>query len=359
MKPRVGFCLAVSLLTSHLSRPYAADGFQFLELQAEARRAAMGGAGAALSDDAGAFAANPAALGETGRDELSLSYMSYVEGGALGAAAYAHPLASGAGWGLRALSLDHGTFDGFDAMGDKSASYGAKDLSLALGYGRPLGASWRWGASAGHVRSTLADASADTVEAGFGLLWAPAGVGPFSRLRLGAAVRHLGSGGSFEKEQTALPRVLAAGASWRGFSDAWILAVDAEKPRTGSAGFKVGQEIWFSRVLALRAGYRSDRDLAESFSLGLGVRFRDLRVDYAFAASQGSFAEAHRLGFSWRFGGKAEALYEEAARLMQRGDPADAALKLKKVLDLEPRHRGALLLLREAAERMKDEEPPK
>lgn len=342
---------------SHFPFPvsHASDGFQFLELPADARRAAMGAAGAALADDAAGAAANPAAYAEAGRDELSFSYTSTVEDGALGTASYMHALASGGGLGVRVLSMDYGTFAGYDASDGKAADYGARDLSLSAGYGHPWGSSWRWGASLGHVSSTLADASADTMEGNLGVLWSPAGAGAWSRLKLGAALRHLGSGGSFEKETAALPRTLALGASWKGFSEAWVISADMERPRAGGGVFAVGQELWFSRVLALRAGWRSDRDMAGAFSLGLGARFRDVRVDYAFAVGAGAFADTHRMGVSWRFGGSVESLYEEAARLMQKGDAAEAALKLKKVLDLNPRHRRALFLLREAAERMKEE----
>jgi hypothetical protein len=332
----------------------ASEGFRFLELQADARRAALGGAGAALTDDASAFSVNPAALAEAGRDEISFSYMSYVLDSSLGAASYVHPLSTG-GLGLRAVALDYGALDGYDASGAKTSAYAAKDLSLSAGYGRAWGSSWRWGASVGEVRSSLGDVSAETVEAGAGVLWAPPGLGPLSRLRLGAAVRHLGAGGSFETEPAALPRTVAAGAAWSGFSESWLLAADVEKPRSGSARFVVGQELWISRALAFRAGWRSDQDLAGAFTMGLGARFRDLRVDYAFASGEGRFGNTHRLGFSWRFGGQAEALYDQAVELLRKGDAAEAVLKLKKVLDLAPRHRRALSLMREAAERMKDE----
>ena len=40
---------------------------------------------------------------------------------------------------------------------------------------------------------------------------------------------------------------------------------------------------------------------------------------------------------------------------MQKGDTAEAVLLLKKVLDLNPGNRRAMLLLREAAESMKRE----
>lgn len=332
----------------------ASDGFRFLELQSDARRAALGGAGTALADDAAGIASNPAGLGEAGRDELSLSYMTYAVDTSLGSAAYVHPLATG-GVGLRVLTLDYGTLDGFDATGGRASPYSATDLSLSAAYGRPWGSSWRWGASLGQVQSSVGDLSAETVEAGAGVLWAPPGTGALSRLRLGAALRHAGSGAAFEKESAALPRVLAAGMSWRGFSEAWVLAVDAEKPRTGGTRLRAGQELWLSQVLVLRAGWQSDQDLAGSLSLGLGVRFRDLRVDYAFAGGDGSFDNVHRMGISWKFGGKVEALYEEAARALQKGDSAEAVLKLKKVLDLDPRHRRALALIREAALQMQRE----
>jgi hypothetical protein len=348
-----GFFRAVVIFIAMASSVSASDGFEFLEMKSDPRRAALAGAGVALTGDA-VFSANPAGLAETARDEISLSYASGVVGTSFGGASYVHPLSAG-GAGLRVLSLDYGTFDGYDASGGRAAGYAAKDLSLSAGYGRAWGNAWRWGGAVGQVRSTLGDASAETLEGNAGVLWAPSDVGPFSGLKLGAAVRHLGAGGSFEKERAPLPRTAAVGLSWKAFAESWLLAADVEKPRTGKTAFAAGQELWVSPGLALRAGWRSDQDLTGAFTLGLGMRFKDLRVDYAFAPGQGRFGDTHRAGLSWRFGGQVEALYEDAVRLLQKGDTAEAVLKLKKVLDLSPRHRRALSLMREAAERMRNE----
>jgi len=72
------------------------DGFTFLTMTEGPRAASMGGAGAALADDAPASLDNPAALGVLRVDEAQMAYASLPASMSYGSLAYAHPFSASA-----------------------------------------------------------------------------------------------------------------------------------------------------------------------------------------------------------------------------------------------------------------------
>lgn len=360
MRPRQAGMLCALLLAGLQARRASAasgeDGFQFLDLAAGTRQAALGRAATAVADDVNAVLANPAALAELRRGEASFQYLRHLEESSHHVMNLSHPTASGS-LGFQLQTFDHGTFPAYDRTGAPAGETKAGDLLVGVGYGRALGASWSAGAVVKQVQETIGDDQAKAIALDAGVLYRPAAL---PRLRFGAAARNQGSGASFAREETPLPAAWSVGASWRGFSEAWTTAVDVDQPRDGASVLRVGQEVWVNPSLALRGGLHGRDAVSAGWSAGLGFRFRDIEMDYAFASGKKGFESVHRAGILFRFGGKAEALYQEGVRLLQAGSYAEALLKFKKALDVDPRHRRAVARMREAARALRrDREEPR
>ncbi len=112
------------------------------------------------------------------------------------------------------------------------------------------------------------------------------------RLNLGASVLNAGPDFKLVSEPSPLPLSFRTGASflWREI----LFASDLLFPRGNKAKTGWGVERSF-RNLTLRAGYQTGYD-EKNFSAGLGVVYRNFRLDYAFVPYQSDLGSAHRFG---------------------------------------------------------------
>lgn len=325
------------------------DGFSFLSMTSTPRASAMGDAGGALADEAGSSLDNPAALGVLRAGEAQAAYASLPESLAYGALSYARPFSVGAA-AAHVHVLEYGDITGYDGAGLRSGAFSARDTLFAAGWGRPVGRSWSVGVNGKQVGQSIAGRSATVLAADLGALYRPTGA-----LSLSFGLRNLGGKATFVGEGTALPRTLHAGGALRLFSEAWVLAAEARRPTDGDLSFHAGQEVWLHNVLAVRAGWRSDRDLGSGLTVGFGVRLQAARIDYSFSPMGDAFGQAHRVGLSFRFGGAGEKAYQEGVSLAQQGHHAEAIMKFKATLDADPGHRGAVRGLRESVTSLQKE----
>jgi len=136
---------------------------------------------------------------------------------------------------------------------------------------------------------------------------------PQHDIELGLALRNLGTRMKFDRDEEDLPLEVAGGISvpfsW-GDWDASLpprlrLSVEGAVPRNQEVDFKFGAEGWVHRYVALRAGYDSRNDLGPGYSLGLGFRYEDLEIDYAFVPFD-HVGDAHRVSLTYSFGGDAD-----------------------------------------------------
>jgi hypothetical protein len=344
------FCLSVSLLTSHDSPLYAAagkDGFVLAGMTESPRSAAMAGSAAALADEAASSLENPAALGVLRAREAQAGYASLPESLSHASLSYLHPFAESA-LGLHAQVLDYGDIVRYDGFDERGASFGARETLLAAGWGRSFGRSWAAGLNVRQAALSIDGKSASALAADLGLLRRQ------GRFTLSAGVRNAGGRATFVRDATALPRAMHAGAAARFFSEAWAVSGEWRRSSDGEASLHVGQEIWVHNALAIRAGWRSDRDLGGT-TFGFGIKLKAVRLDYAFSPLGEAFGQSHRAGLSFRFGGAGERAYEEGLQAAQRGHHAEAILKFKAALDADPAHKAAVRALRESVTALEKE----
>lgn len=166
------------------------------------------------------------------------------------------------------------------------------DLAVDLGYTRRIGDRWAVGVVGRYARfKRPGDIRDNALAVDLSAAWMmPVEIGSFSMLRAGAKAANLG--GCFGDTARRLPMSLTAGAALDTFlTDAHEITVGADlgycfTPRSvRSFQLAAGVEYNLMQLMQVRAGYHygEDRYFDPSYtSVGAGVRFLHLRLDFAY-----------------------------------------------------------------------------
>jgi hypothetical protein len=346
---------------------------EFLNLGAGPRAAAMGDAQVGLADDAYTAYWNPAGLSSLRTPEAAFTQTQYLQNISQEYVAYALPRTRYGSFGASFSYLGYGSLEGYDATGQPTGSVGASDMDFGLSYSRDLFLEERYGTelSAGvtgkWIQEKLASVGASAYAADLGLLFAP-GIkwGEFwNGWKAGLALRNVGSSMTFDQESFPLPRTLSAGLSYTGRwrDESITLAVDGRQPNDGSRSIGVGLEIWTLQAFVLRAGYTSEEDLGNGLSIGAGIRFRTIQVDYAFA-SEGAMGNTQKIGLTLRFSPPkpnpvllAQHAFEKGMREFKKGRYNDSLTDFTQTLELDPSHPQALDMMKRTYEKLNEPMP--
>jgi len=281
------------------SRAMAAPGAtqsEFLKIGLSARAAAMAGAYGAVSDDLGALEYNPAGLALLSNSQVSAMYAQWLADINFGSVAGAHvlPFLGTVGGSLSAIST--GTIEG------NLRNFEASSYLVRAAWARSLMENVSVGAGLKVMQESIANLSSTGGTVDGGILFVPV-----HGVTLGAAIMNLGKASAFEDVSDSMPLLMKVAAAFKGMESAYgmvILAADLDYYPAPARLFypAVGVEYWGGRNFALRAGYaRRETDLsaeAAGLAVGLGVRWENLRIDYAYAPFS-SLGNTHRVTFNW------------------------------------------------------------
>ena len=262
-------------------------GANFLKIGVGARAAAMGEAFTAVTDDSTSLYWNPAGLTRVKGREFSAMYNVWFEGIGQGYVSAGFPLLGGTmALGINYVSM--GDFDGRDESGNPTETFQASDLGISVGFAGRLGR-FLLGLSGGMIRSTIAGntQSAFLVTLG-GLVEISQG---FS---VGAVAQNLGT----RLGEDPLPLILKAGLALELGS--FSLAADIGKSQDTDLYYCVGIESWIGNVVALRAGYRTGRDVGPGWTAGLGFKMGEFELDYAYVPYS-NLGNTHRISLGIGF----------------------------------------------------------
>jgi hypothetical protein len=266
------------------------SGAQFLGVGIGARAAAMGGAYTSIADDGTALHWNPAGLSRVDGHRLTLSHVSWLSGVKYNCASYATPAGSDAGIGV---ALEQGGARSWDNTGEGPFETG--DFAGAVGYGRRMSADLGVGADLKFLSSSLGDHGASSYAVDLGVLYSVNDV-----TSVGAAVRNLGPGLTFESGTDPLPVTMTVGGSylWHGV----LMSMDLEKVNDLGLTTRIGAEYAPVRYLALRGGWiGGDETALSGLTGGIGLNWNDQwAVDYAYRASD--LGGTHQFALSAGFG---------------------------------------------------------
>lgn len=284
-----------------------AESFDFLNLDANARAVAMGGAYTALSADSNALLYNPGGLGLVRAGEATFMHNQYAQD--VGQQYIAAVLKRGLGFQFNYASLGAVPRTTVSQPAGTGSRLGVSDMSLGAGYGRRLAPGLALGAGVKYLQESLGDATAKGYAADLGAMYR---LPDIRGVTLGASLLNAGPAVKFAAREEKLPTTARLGAAYElQFPRRRLtLALDASKSPLDKARWGAGAEAEIQEQFSVRAGFSTRSDAGLGLSVGLGWRSRKLSADYAFVPL-GELGSAHRVSLTMRWG--------------QSDDPAEAA----------------------------------
>lgn len=273
-------------------------GADFLRLLPGARSAAMAGSYSVLGLDAEAVFNNPAGILGLLNPQVGLSHLAWWEGVTYDALWGVQPLGESGALGLAAAWLNVAPFNSTEDPA--AASVQAWNLLVGGSYALKVSRALSCGVQVKALRSQLDEAQS----------WGAAcdaGVQYFlnnDQLVLSGAVREVGILAPFQTTSDPLPMSGLLGVGYFFWPDEpwrFSLAAEGQLPLAGKPSLALGFEGWAENFLALRAGVKSAQDAGDWLTLGAGLRWQGLHIDYALTPV-GEMGWVHRLSLAYDFG---------------------------------------------------------
>ena len=259
----------------------------FLKIGVGAKATAMGGAFTAIANDGTALYWNPAGLTQIKQRELSATYNLWFQEIRQGYVSFGFPSLGGT-VGLGANYVDMGDIEGRDEEGNPTGDFGASDTHLFAGYADKF-KNISWGITAGWLKDKIEKDTETTFLGNIGFLY------PVSdRFTLGVVAQNIGS----ELGSDPLPLTFKVGAASK--LKALTLALDIAKPQDNEIYYCLGAEWWLREVLALRVGYKTNQDIGQGLTAGIGYKFGRICLDYAYVP-YGDLGDTHRISLGMKF----------------------------------------------------------
>ncbi len=296
-KQTIAFLIGVVLmnLPTNAAADAGVSGGLSLLNEGSARWSSLGQAGVAAHDDIAGMAYNPATLGSLSSGQASFLYQQGLIEDAYGQFMIGTPRGEKSALGFSFGYYNGGDIELTNENGQTESVNAQTDMTAALGYSVKMGG-MSMGLSGKVLNSKLIDQYSGTAYAADLGMVMPVG----SRLQLGAAALNYGTQLKYAEEGDPLPRMLQVGGSFALRQNATLLLsipyMVNEKMTTPSLGL----ETLFG-PLAIRAGYRSGKDVQE-FTMGAGFALGRSSLDYAFGMVNQLDAQ-HKVSMAMRFGG--------------------------------------------------------
>ncbi|MGQ9561487.1 MAG: PorV/PorQ family protein [Candidatus Oleimicrobiaceae bacterium] len=306
----------------------------FLGISIAPRATAMGGAFAAVGNDATCLYYNPGALSQMSRSQLLVAHTRWLLGTDLNWVGVGLKLDADNALGLSFTHLDYGEEEVTtvylpEGTGER---WGASDIAASLSYCRNLTDRFSIGGSVKYIQQKVWNESASAFALDVGLLF----VTQFNDLRLGMSISNFGTDmrhdgrdllqrvdldpehighnetivGKLKTENWPLPLFFRVGVAMdvlRHRDYRLTLAADAFRPSDNTETINVGAEVEMYRLLSVRCGYKSlfRGSSEEGLTAGVGVHLAlDPRLawtcDYTYA-NFGLFEAVHMVGASVSF----------------------------------------------------------
>jgi hypothetical protein len=308
----VVFAVAGALLTAPA---HAASNttYAFLRDDVSARAAALAGSFVSVTNDPNMLFYNVAGLGTLDVPRGSVGFFKHLLDINSGYVSYSQEIEEIGHVGAGITYTNYGSFTETDEAGNDLGSFGASDLSFAVGYSNEIEQNLTYGASLKFIYSSIAGVNSSALAADAGILY----VIPDSKIALGASIRNLGTQlSSYLATREKLPLDVTIGGSIVPRGLPLLLSVNLHRLNDDVSGFidrfrgfSVGGEFTLSKVVQLRFGFdnarRKDLKLGTSsglagFSAGLGINTGDYRIDYA-VSSLGKIGNFHRISIGSTF----------------------------------------------------------
>lgn len=292
--------------------------FQFLKVMSDARATGMGEAAITTTKTSNAVFWNPAGLTSVESFDVSTSYVQWFFDVKHYAFAAAYNLDEYGTIGAQVLVTDLGEIpvtrvdylfrndNGTYNPGITGESVSPGSQVFGLSYAKKLTDKFSFGLTIKYAMEDLVAEKTSSIIFDGGVLYNTG----YKSIEIGASLRHFGPDVKFVNKEYPLPQTFTIGISAELFSsyDPLLFTVDGQsllfaynlsQPRDYSQQHHLGIEYSFHDLLFLRAGYKINFD-EEGLSLGAGVNYAGVRVDYSFNDYGEYLDSVHRItvGFS-------------------------------------------------------------
>jgi hypothetical protein len=270
-------------------------GLAFLKLGVGARAIGMGDAYTAVDGDASSIYWNPATIVDVDGIDVTLMHSEWFQDiryefvGAV--RSYGDYSIGGGIVGLYMDDLERREGPTAEPIGH----FGVFDFAFTGTYARHLTDRFDVGGSFKYLQEKIDDETANGFAVDLGARYRVPG---YDGLSAGVALLNLGPQMKFIEDNFDLPVMYKIGGALdvpvEGLRGDVVFTSDVIIPSDGSTKVHIGMEYEFAEMLALRLGYRTGWD-NQNVSLGLGVKVRNFRLDYAIVPFYSDLGDTHRL----------------------------------------------------------------
>jgi hypothetical protein len=276
------------------------------------RAQGLGGAGAAIESDSFMLLVNPAAAARVTASTVGAGAQTDWTGASTGTVFGVQPF-RGAAVFAGALYRNAGTVTLNASDGTSRQVVAGTDLLVLVGAGGSISPKVSIGFSLQDYRSELAEsarASAILADAGIQIRVLPT-------LKIGAAIKHVGTTIKYFDEGVAAPTAVCGGIAWAlpigdllGENSHLVAVADAAvDAATRIPTWRGGAEFWWHNLVILRAGGRiASVQLLGQVAAGVGLRIplttgviREARLDYCVRLLNAGFETPHNLSMALVF----------------------------------------------------------
>ncbi len=305
-------CLPVSLSAFEKT---GTTSLQFLSVRPSARAAALSGAYTASVDNSDACFWNPAALTKISDQDASVSFIDYFLDVKMYAFSYGMTTTHYGSFGVFGLYSDIGEIEVTTAgargfVADKS-SYNPGltgevirpfQMVTGLSYGLELTKAFSFGLTAKYVEENLVYYKVRSIAFDGGIHFKTG----YRSIEIAAAIKNFGSDVKFIENKFPIPQTLNIAVSAFVIGSAGnnlfmdseensvLFEYDIAQLRDFDQQHVVGMEYSFKNMVQLRAGYKFNGD-QETYSLGCGVKYQNLRFDYSYNPFGDYLPAVHRV----------------------------------------------------------------
>ncbi len=299
---RLIVCVAVMclLLPGIAGAEDGSAGLAFLKLGAGGRAIGLGDAYTAVGGDASCIYWNPAGCLGVENIDVVLMHSEWFEGIRYEYAGGVRSYGDQA-FGLGVVGLYMDDLERREGpTSEPDGHFGVFDISLSGTYARRLTEHLDVGGNLKFLNEKIDDESARGFAVDLGAIYRVASI---TGLSAGVVVQNLGPQMSFIDEKFDLPFMFRAGGAYATPVEALhgdvLAVVDFVVPNDGDTKVHLGLEYEYSKIIALRVGYRTGWD-NQNVSIGLGAKVRQFRIDYAYVPFYSDLGDTHRisLGFA-------------------------------------------------------------
>jgi len=273
-------------------------GWKMLTIPLSPSISAMGGTGAAISEEGGSFIEHPTAGLVGNINSISVSQGLWIFDTQINSIAI-NTSSGKSSFGFALRALDYGKIDARDITGEIIGEFHPLDLNLIGNFAYRITPDYYAGVNLMLLYQKIQSKSSTGIALDFGLTY----LSPIRGLSFNTALKHLGMTTRVDQSRIKLPVTPELGVCYLLPFDPAEINTEIKilkHPDDDNIKVRVGADININRILSLRSGYQFNHD-TQSFTAGIGLRIKKIGFNYAYLPFNNDISDAHSFGLTYNF----------------------------------------------------------